>query len=367
MVKGAKSTACLDLNDIVTPIDSVKLEQLLIETGYDKTKTTHIVEEFRSGFDLGYRGPSNRTDLSSNLPLYVGTHADIWEKMIKEVELNRYASPFDEIPFDNFIQSPIGLVPKDNGKKTRLIFHLSFDFLRNNTEVRNSVNFYTLKEWCTVKYKDLDTAIKACIKLRQQVESGIFDVIMQDSNSPVIFYSKSDMVSAFRILPIKPGQRKWLVMKAQHPESHQIYYFVDKCLPFGASISCALFQSFSDALVHIAEVKASKLTLGIIIPITNYLDDFLFIAFLRELCNRLMTVFIKVCGWIGCPISKDKTVWAATQVVFLGMVLDGYHYTISIPTEKLIKAINTLCYFIQKKKVTIKQIQQLTGLFNFFN
>ena len=28
-------------------------------------------------------------------------------------------------PFEHFIQSPISLVPKDNGAKTRLIFHLS--------------------------------------------------------------------------------------------------------------------------------------------------------------------------------------------------------------------------------------------------
>ena len=33
---------------------------------------------------------------------------------MKEVELKRVAGPFTDIPFDNFIQSPIGLVPKQS-------------------------------------------------------------------------------------------------------------------------------------------------------------------------------------------------------------------------------------------------------------
>ena len=45
---------------------------------------------------------------------------------MKEVKLKRFAGPFESSPFEDFIQSPVGLVPKDNGKDTRLIFHLSY-------------------------------------------------------------------------------------------------------------------------------------------------------------------------------------------------------------------------------------------------
>ena len=79
---------------------------------------------------------------------------------MKEVEAGRHAGPFTEIPFENYIQSPIGLVPKA-GNKTWLIFHLSYDFDEN----RQSVNYHTPKEWCTVKYNDLDYAIKTCLNL----------------------------------------------------------------------------------------------------------------------------------------------------------------------------------------------------------
>ena len=44
---------------------------------------------------------------------------------MKEVKLKWYARPFKQIPYKFYIQSPIGLVPKDNGRDMRLIFHFS--------------------------------------------------------------------------------------------------------------------------------------------------------------------------------------------------------------------------------------------------
>ena len=78
---------------------------------------------------------------------------------MKEVKEKRYAGPFEQIPFDNYIQSPIGLVPKDGGKDTRLIFHLSYP-----RDGSSSVNANTPTELCLVKYPDFNEAIKLCLK-----------------------------------------------------------------------------------------------------------------------------------------------------------------------------------------------------------
>ena len=43
---------------------------------------------------------------------------ELWNKVMKGVNLKRYAGPFDSIPFENYVQSPIGLIPKDGGKST---------------------------------------------------------------------------------------------------------------------------------------------------------------------------------------------------------------------------------------------------------
>ena len=48
-----------------------------------------------------------------NLKFRVGNPTILWNKVMKEVGLGRYAGPFKQIPFNNYIQSPIGLVEKD--------------------------------------------------------------------------------------------------------------------------------------------------------------------------------------------------------------------------------------------------------------
>ena len=117
-----------DLVDIVTPVKVNLLREYLGKTNYDQKETEYLVNGFAEGFSLEYEGPWDRHDTARNLPFNeVGSHEELWSKMIKEVGLGRFAGPFNEIPFCNFVQSPVGLVPKANGQ-TRLIFHLSYDF-----------------------------------------------------------------------------------------------------------------------------------------------------------------------------------------------------------------------------------------------
>ena len=220
-----------------------------------KIKEIILVNGFHYGFDLGYRGPKNVKQTANNLKITVGSATELWNKVMKEVKLGRYAGPFDEIPFDNYIQSPIGLVPKDGGK-TRLIFHLSYP---RNKSPPKSVNGNTPPELCKVTYKNFDEAVKLCVKL----------------GGKELYGGKSDMTSAFRHIPIKKKHWKYLVMKAKSPFDGKTYYFVDKCLPFGASISCAIFQEFSDAVSHIVSYRTNE-------PNVNYLDDYFFVAILEK-------------------------------------------------------------------------------------
>ena len=79
---------------------------------------------------------------------------------------------------------------------------------------------------------------------------------------------------------------KYLVLKAKNPKDNQWYYFVDKCLPFGASISCALFQAFLDSVAYLVQWRLSSKK-----PV-NYLNDFLFIALLRLMCQNQLNSFM---------------------------------------------------------------------------
>ena len=183
--------------------------------------------------------------MSDKLPFKGGTPTILWNKVMKEVAENRYAGPFEQIPFENYIQSPIGLVPK-SGNKTRLIFHLSYNFGKEDEPECKSFNYHMPYNLCSVHYNDIDHAVARCLKMIEDFKNRGF--------SPrTIYFGKSDLSNAFRIVPGKINQRKWLTLKAMHPLTKRVYYFVDLCMPFGASISCAIFQAFSNALAHIME------------------------------------------------------------------------------------------------------------------
>ena len=119
-----------------------------------------MVDSFRNGFDIGYEGSEDVKITSPNLKFRVGDETILWNKVMKEIKAGRYAGPFKKIPFsDHYIQSPIGLVDKDNGKDTRLIFHLSYP-RRGGT----SVNENTPEHKCSVCYPKFDQAIQICLR-----------------------------------------------------------------------------------------------------------------------------------------------------------------------------------------------------------
>ena len=266
-----------------------------------------------------------------------GNKTILWNKIIKEVKVKRYAGPFEQIPFDTYIQSPIGLVPKDSGRSTRLIFHLSYPRGARS----KSLNANTPKEMCSLAYPDFNKAIELC--MRAGVSCSL---------------SKSDMMAAFRNLGIKNSQWRWLVMKAESQIDGKIYYFVDKCLPFGASISCALLQEFSNAISHILRVKTKQ-------DNVNYLDDFLFIALLKAFCNAQVELFLDICRQINFPISIEKTFFSSTQMIFLGFLIDTVAQLVLVPKEKIHKGQELIEKALKKRKITVKQCQHICRFLNF--
>ena len=281
----------------------------------------------------------------------VGRKTELWNKLIREVQQKRVAGPFSKVPFNNYIQSPIGLVPKVGTGKTRLIFHLSYDF--GPEPHQWSLNKHMPKKSCQVSYRDLDFAIAAYLCM--------IELAKREGGNVVIFSGKTDIQSAFRILGL--ARRCWpqLVMKIVSPFTHEVVYFVDKCLPFRASISCALFQEFSDALQHLIEFRERLIKN----TVTNYLDDFLFLAYLKSRCNEIITSFIAMCKEIGIPIAEEKTSWPDICTVFLGILPNGQWFTLAVPLKKKDRAIFLLKSFVERRKVQVKDLQMLCGYLNF--
>ena len=111
-------------------------------------------------------------------------------------------------------------------------------------------------------------------------------------------------------------------------------------------------------MAHIVSFKTGK-------ELVNYLDDFLFVAFLALCCNRQLETFLEICKQIRFPVSEEKTFWVSTWMTFLGMLLDTVNQTVSIPVEKISKAKKMIGEVMTKKKLTVNQLQKICGILNF--
>ena len=145
---------------------------------------------FEKGFRLGYEGPRHPR-FSSNLLSAKALPNITLEKLNKEISLGRIAGPFETPPFTNIQCSPIGLVPKKEANEFRMIQHLSFPD-------GNSVNDFIPEVLCSVSYTSIDDAIK----LIKQIGKGCL-------------LAKTDIASAFRIIPVHPLDHELLGIQFQ--------------------------------------------------------------------------------------------------------------------------------------------------------
>ena len=130
---------------------------------------------------------------------------------MEEVNAGRIAGPFKDPPFNNFKISPLSLREKSTPGKYRLLHNLSYPY------DQNSVNLGIPQKYKSVKY------------------ATVLDAVSIMNSMPGCFLAKSDIASAFRIVPL-------------HPDSYHLMgftingeYFYDKALPMGCAVSCAIF------------------------------------------------------------------------------------------------------------------------------
>jgi hypothetical protein len=117
----------------------------------------------------------------------------------KELSMGRIAGPFINPPFPTFRVSLIGLVPKKDGN-FRMIHNLPHP-------MHNSVNDFIDSEFCSVRYANIDDAVKLVKRIGRNGK-----------------LAKADVKSAFRLLRVSPGDFDQLGFCFENK-----YYF-DKCL-----------------------------------------------------------------------------------------------------------------------------------------
>ena len=250
-------------------------------------------------------------------------------KLEQELAAKRLAGPFKSPPFQTFCVSPLGLVPKKTPGEFRLIHHLSHP---QGFSINDGIDAANTQ----VHYATVADAIRLIKRA-----------------GPGCFLAKTDIQSAFRIIPIHPNDYPLLGMHWRG-----VYYY-DKCMPMGCSSSCKTFELFSTSIEWIARHKLE------IEELLHLLDDFLFVSSTHDQCQRNLNRFISLCSQLGVPIAPNKTFGPSTTLTFAGIELDSIRSEARLPRDKITKCVEIINGFLPRKKVQLKELQSLIGLLNF--
>ena len=190
-----------------------RLKQLL--QGHPNRKLIQkVVHGFWFGFSLKYNGPGvNRQP--HNLPTAFTHSHQLWKSVMKEVSLGCVLGPFKVQPICPLICSLVGMVEKKNSTVMCHITHLSHP-------QGSSINSCIAPEDAETHYQTFEAAVQlvAC-------------------HAKGAYMAKEDFKSAFRNVPMRYQDMNLLGIKVQGK------FFIDCALPFGASISCAIFEDIS--------------------------------------------------------------------------------------------------------------------------
>ena len=92
--------------------------------GYPNKLFVFLISGLLKGFDIGYDGPQISI-ISSNMKSARDNPEVVRSYLAEEISLGRIFGPFDTKPFPNFRSNPIGVVPKKETGKFRIIMNLN--------------------------------------------------------------------------------------------------------------------------------------------------------------------------------------------------------------------------------------------------
>ena len=295
----------------------------------DYPKREFLIHGFTEGFALQYEGPDQSYEVQNNKSARENQEW-VLKKVMREVKLGRVAGPFNSKPFVNFHVSPLGAVPKKEPGTFRIIHDLS-------QPKGHSVNDYISDEYATVTYESFD---------------HVLNIIASHGKGALM--AKCDVAEAFRIIPVRPQDYHLLGFKLLN------LYFYDRVLPMGCRISCKVFEEFSTSLQYIVNNVYQ------FYAVHHILDDFVCVGKSGSYeCMRGLKAILKTAEIVGAPIKAEKTVYPNTRVVIHGIMVDTRKMIITIPKEKVDKALTFIQFLLGKTHARLFEIQRLVGLLNF--
>ncbi len=305
--------------------------------GYDPHKTDYLVKGFTEGFHLRLDAPVHliAEDLTTTSLLTKSNHKSarvnpeaVGTKLCKKIRAKGMIGPFSSPVCSTYMVSPSGLREKKSPGKFRVIHNLSAPF------VGPSVNSHIPTAAGSVSYDTVDTAIS----LIQAV-------------GPRAFLAKTDIEHAYKLIPILPADITALGIRWFGD------WLWDCTLPMGSRSGCAIFKAFSHTIQFLSEARGCG-------DMSHMLDDFLMVSPDKHISDNRLSRFLALCELLGIPVVWEKTE-SGTCIIFLGITLDTIKMEVRLPQEKLDKCLRLITAYRQLQKISIKQLESLTGLLNF--
>ena len=312
---------------VSTPINVNILEEEL-SSHPDRNFVNSLVNCLRYGTHVGYNGPQ-KSRVSRNL-ISATQHPDVVSSNIsKEVNLGRVAGPFASSPLPHLQCHPVGVVPKKHSSEWRTIYHLSYP-------EGDSINDHIPKDPYALQYVRVDDAIR----ILKSLGSGSF-------------MAKTDLKSAFRLIPVHPDD--WNLLGIYWKSQ----YYVDLYLPFGLRSAPFLFNQLSDALEWILKNNYG------LKHVLHILDDFFIAEPSRWQCLTSFSTLLRLFMSVHAPVVASKTLGPSQVLEFMGIELDSVRMEARLPEDKLLRTRELLHSFTKRRSVRLIELQSLIGTLQF--
>ena len=317
-----------------------------------------ILQSVKYGWDLGLSDNPQPRDAKFNHPSARQFEADVEAYIHAELQHGAMCGPFKEgdLPFP-FAASPLGTVPKANSDIRRTITDCTFRGMGINEWI--SKKLYRGDPW-DLHLPGIDDVIKMVDECREEFP-----------DEEIVLY-KLDLSRYYRNWRVNPGDVPFLAIRWKN----QIY--LDLSYSFGNRAAMYGSQRSSDSLAWMVRTRlppapglrnsgascrcSTRCSCGSN-KVCAYVDDFIG-ACPKSRAEFIWQSFLNLLDKLGLKPSETKGHLCppALQITALGILVDLEANTLSIPPDKLQKALTLLQDWVNRAMATKRMLQKLLGV-----
>ena len=291
-----------------------------------------LLPQIEYGFHMGIDHTFNFSIPVTNHPSARENCAVIDDFIIKHYSSGALLGPYATNPFPVWaFPSPLQVVVSASGK-TRPVLDMSYP---KNGSINDSIP----KVWNDIQGFEGD--------FRLPTHEDICKVILQ-TEDPVMFIT--DLKSFYMQISSDWRDAPFMCLTWRGA------LWIHRRLPFGCRSSCLQAQRITNAVVAIFRRTQN-------VHISGYVDDFA--SVLRRLRSALAyAAFHKLLDELGLLKTLEKCQCPDKIRIFLGLLYNLVDFTLTLPEDKLCRALDLLDSWMQKKSCSKHDIQVLLGHLN---